>query len=131
MTSEPGPKPIPMVVEAQDPTNLLGTLKRIGGSTFDDWNHAIAKQIESALWFGNSDSEGVKRQLNMAYAGLIGISPADELQGMLAAQLIACHSASMECFRPAMIAEQTFVGPQENLSQANKLSRLMRPLLKR
>ena len=29
----------------------------------------------------------------------------------------------MECYRRAMLAEQTFEGRRENLSQANKLSR--------
>jgi hypothetical protein len=42
---------------------------------------------------------------------------------MIAAQLIACHNASMECYRRAMIREQTFEGWRENLNQANKLSR--------
>ena len=48
---------------------------------------------------------------------------------MLAAQLIAAHNASMECYRRAMLAEQTFEGRSENLSQANKLSRSCAVLL--
>jgi hypothetical protein len=42
---------------------------------------------------------------------------------MLAAQLLASHNAAMECYRRAMIAEQSFDGRKENLNQANKLSR--------
>src|SRR6185437_5141422 len=42
---------------------------------------------------------------------------------MMAAQLIAAHNAAMECYRGAMIGEQTFEGHRENLTQANKLSR--------
>jgi hypothetical protein len=53
---------------------------------------------------------------------LAGVEPKDELEGMLAAQLLASHNAAMECYRRAMIAEQTFEGRKENLSQANKLS---------
>ena len=48
---------------------------------------------------------------------------------MLAAQSIACHNAAMECYRRAMIGEQTFEGRRENLSQANKLSRTYTTLL--
>jgi hypothetical protein len=48
---------------------------------------------------------------------------------MIAAQLVACHNASMECYRRAMIGEQTFEGWRENLSQANKLSRSYAMLL--
>jgi len=54
---------------------------------------------------------------------LIGISPKDELEGMLAAQLIAAHNAAMECYRRAMLPEQTFEGRQQSLSQGSKLSR--------
>ena len=39
------------------------------------------------------------------------------------AQLIAAHHAAMECYRRAMLPEQTFEGWKENLNQANKLSR--------
>jgi hypothetical protein len=48
---------------------------------------------------------------------------------MLAAQLLAAHNAAMECYRRAMIGEQTFEGRRENLSQANKLSRTYAILL--
>src|SRR5499427_1411364 len=69
------------------------------------------------------------RQLVAAYAGLAGIAPKDELEGMMAAQLIAAHSATMECYRRAMLAEQSFEGRSEALSQANKLSRTFAVLL--
>jgi hypothetical protein len=48
---------------------------------------------------------------------------------MIAAQLLAAHNAAMECYRRAMIGEQTFEGRRENLSQANKLSRTYAVLL--
>jgi hypothetical protein len=117
------------VVEAHDPSSLPGTLKPIGGSKSDTWNNVIANQTIQTLWRTNSDQEGRKNQVNAAIAGLIGINPNDELEGMLAAQLVACHNASMECYRRAMIGEQTFEGRRENLSQANKLSRTYATLL--
>jgi hypothetical protein len=54
---------------------------------------------------------------------MIGLAPKDGLEGMMAAQLIASHHAAMECYRRAMLAEQTFEGRQGALSQAGKLSR--------
>ena len=33
----------------------------------------------------------------------MGIAPRDELEGMLAAQLLAAHNATMECHRRAML----------------------------
>ena len=70
-----------------------------------------------------SVKETIERRISAAVAGLIGIGPKDELGGMIAAQLLACHNAAMECYRRAVHGEQTFVGRSENLSQANKISR--------
>jgi hypothetical protein len=52
-----------------------------------------------------------------------------ELEGMMGAQLIAAQNAAMECYRRAMIPEQSFQGRRENLNQANKLSRTYATLL--
>jgi hypothetical protein len=129
MTKAKIKSPEPTVVEAHDPSSLPGQLKSIGGSKSDIWNNVIANQTIQALWRKNSGEEDRTNQINAAVAGLIGINPNDELEGMLAAQLVACHSAAMECYRRAMIGEQTFEGRRENLSQANKLSRTHATLL--
>jgi hypothetical protein len=122
------PKPAPEVIEM--PGKRLGKLKAIGGSMSDEWNSNLANDTIRTLWFfENSDAEQVKKQRHAALEALIGIAPRDEIEGMLAAQLVACHNASMECFRRAMIGEQTFEGRHENLSQANKLSRTYAVLL--
>jgi hypothetical protein len=83
----------------------------------------------SALWLKHSDETTRDRQYSATVAGLAGIGPRDELEGMIAAQLIAAHNAAMECYRRAMLAEQTFEGRRENLLQANKLSRTYAVLL--
>jgi hypothetical protein len=86
------------------------TLKRIGGSQSDDWNHVLGNQAIQSLWINQSDNEVRQRQYNAAITGLIGIAPQDEIEGMIAAQLIAAHNATMECYRRAMIGEQTLEG---------------------
>jgi hypothetical protein len=63
------------------------------------------------------------KQLSATVAALDGIGPKDELEAMMAAQLIAAHNAAMECYRRAMIPDQHPEGRRENLNQANKLSR--------
>jgi hypothetical protein len=50
-----------------------------------------------ALWVKNSDAQEQDRKLSATVAGLAGIGPKDELEGMMAAQLIAAHNAAMEC----------------------------------
>jgi hypothetical protein len=116
-------------VFAQDPATLPGTMKRIGGSMSDDWNNNLANQTCNALWLRNLDEQERDRRLSATVAALIGIGPKDELEGMLAAQLVSCHNATMECYRRSMLSEQTFEGRQENLNQANKLSRTYATLL--
>jgi hypothetical protein len=69
------------------------------------------------------------RQYEGTISALIAISPQDEIEGMIATQLVAAHNAAMECYRRAMIGEQSFEGRRENLNQANKLSRTYATLL--
>ena len=116
-------------VVANDPDDLKGTLKHIGGSKSDHWNGVLANQTIQTLWLKHSDKETSDHQLSATVAGLVGIGPKDELEGMIAAQLLAAHNAAMECYRRAMIGEQSFEGRRENLSQANKLSRTYAVLL--
>jgi hypothetical protein len=112
---------------ANDPDDRK--LKNIGGSQSDHWNNTLANQAMHALWMTNSDQETRDKLLSATLAALVGIAPKDELEGMMAAQLIAAHNAAMECYRRAMIGEQTFEGRRENLAQANKLSRTYATLL--
>jgi hypothetical protein len=117
------------VIVAKDPTQQPGKLKLIGGSGSDDWNNVLANQTIQTLWVKHSDDETLNRQLAAITAALVGIRPRDELEGMIASQLIAAHNAAMECYRRAMLSEQTLDGRRENLNQANKLSRTYTSLL--
>ena len=123
------PANTPTTVVADDPDDRKGRLKKIGGSQSDHWNNTLAHQAVQALWVKNSSAEERDKQLSATVAALMGIAPKDELEGMIAAQLIAAHNAAMECHRRAMIGEQTFEGRRENLTQANKLSRTHAVLL--
>src|SRR5215467_6090845 len=117
-------KPAQPELHIHDPSKLKGRLKPIGGSKSDDWNNILANQTISALWrWKGADPEDIRRERVAAVDAMIGIAPRDELEGMIAAQLIACHNASMECYRRAMLNEQTFEGRREALNQASKLSR--------
>lgn len=123
------PKPPEVEVHVHDLSKQKGELKLIGGSMSDGWNNIVANQAVQTLWIGSLDREDIRKQWHAAVDALIGIRPRDECEGMLAAQLIACHNAAMECYRRAMIKEQTFEGRRENLNQANKLSRTYSALL--
>ena len=83
----------PTTIVANDPEDRKGALKTIGGSQSDSWNTTLANQAVQTLWATNSDSAQWNRQLRAMVAALVGISPKDELEGMIAAQLIAAHNA--------------------------------------
>ena len=83
----------------------------------------LVNQVANALWRGHCDSDMQTRQITAMPAVMIGMKPRDELEGMLIAQLIATHSAAMECHRRAMITDQSVEARRENLTQASKLSR--------
>ena len=114
---------------ANDPDSRTVRLKKLGGSQSDHWNTSLANQAARAMWVTNSDAAERDRQRSITAAALVGISPKDELEGMMAAQLLAAHNAAMECYRRAMLGEQTFEGRRENLNQATKLSRTWATLL--
>ena len=114
---------------ANEPEDREARLKSLGGSQCDDWNSTPVNQAVQALWVKSEDGAERERQLRATGAALRGIAPKDELEGMMAAQLIAAHNATMECYCRAMLGEQTFEGRRENLNQANKLSRTWATLL--
>ena len=98
-------------------------LRLISGSDDEDFTRILVAQVDTSLWVEHSDSEQRDRQFKAAITAMKGMKPGDELEGMLSAQLIAIHNASMECCRRAMLGNQTFEGRHESLNQANKLSR--------
>ena len=98
------------VVQARPASCEKGELKYLGGSASDAFNNVLANQAINALWLAHAEGDKRQKLLSAAVAGLVGIGPKDELEGMLAAQLLAAHNAAMECYRRAMIREQTFEG---------------------
>ncbi len=48
------------------------------------------------------------RAAKSAVAALAAFKPEDEIEGMMAAQAVALHFSAMECFRRAVIRDQSF-----------------------
>src|SRR5215469_14527502 len=113
MSTNKPPKSEPEV-HVHDVSKLRRQLKGIGGSMSDDWNNLVANQTTRTLWFfADSNPEEIRRERHAAVDALMGIKPGDELEGMIAAQLIACHNASMEMLPEGLIRDQTFEGRRE------------------
>jgi len=103
--------------------NEDGNLRCLGGSQSDDWNHVLLNQAILSQWYGGVDAEEQATRKAAAVAMMRGLDPKDELEAMMGAQLLAAHAAAMECYRRAMVEQQTTEGRNGNLAQANKLSR--------
>jgi hypothetical protein len=54
---------------------------------------------------------------------LNGIQPQDEIEGMLAIQMVGVHNLAMETLKRAMLGGQSFDGKDVNVSQATKMLR--------
>jgi hypothetical protein len=62
-------------IVANDPDDLKGTLKNIGGPMSDHWNNLLANQTIQTLWLKHSDQETRDRQLSATVAAMVGIKP--------------------------------------------------------
>ena len=56
-------------------------------------------------------------------AALFGVGPKDELEGMLAVQMVAVHTLAMELMRRAASTAQPDLGVEVNINRATKLMR--------
>lgn len=82
----------------------------------------LIKQTAASLWIPDGTTEDDRMAtLKSALALLQGIKPSDEIEGMLASQMVGTHSAAMECLRRAMIPSQTYAGVEQSLKHATKL----------
>ncbi len=99
-------------------------LARASGSEDEDFRTLIPNQLLNTFWLGNDTSDDrISQIVGTCMASLEGIAPTDEIEGMFAAQIIACHQAAMECMRRAMLPDTTSDLRSYNLTQANRLMR--------
>lgn len=97
-------------------------LQKATGAKNPSLQTVVVNQVLNALWLPPDVSEeGRAHRMAAAIALLQGIKPRDELEGTLAAQMVATHSAAMECLRRAMIPNQTFEGRDASLRHAERL----------
>ncbi|MDY8111124.1 hypothetical protein U0C82_18545 [Fulvimarina sp. 2208YS6-2-32] len=118
-TSEKAEKGLLRLVDSPDAKH-----KAFAGTTSEAFNTVTLNQAFNSVWLGASpDPETYNMLVGSAAGAMMNIAPKDAIEGMLAAQMVATHNASMECFRRAMLPEQPMQGREMNLAQANKLTR--------
>jgi hypothetical protein len=92
------------------------------GTTDNAVHMARINEIASALWIPEGSSEtDIHNRLAAAIQMFVELKPKNGVEGMLATQMVATHSAAMECMRRAMIEGQSFEGRDQNLKHAGKL----------
>jgi len=125
---EPAPPPAQKVVLM--PETGKGRLKRIGGSDFESFNNALLNKALNTAWVHEGQTEQAKDdQLQAGIAAMMGFKPTDEIEGMIAAQALAMHNASMESSRKAMIHNQPFEIAQGLRKSAATASRVFIELI--
>lgn len=104
------------------PVESTKVLEEATGTDQPDLQQRLINQVYETLWMPDGLHEDERMSLiRSALTILEGINPRDEIEGMLATQMVATHNAAMECLRRAMIPAQSFPGRDQNLKYAAKL----------
>jgi hypothetical protein len=72
---------------------------------------------------GFCEGEALIKIFNNAMALLQGVAPRDQMEGLLAAQMIGVHNLAMQTIKRAMISGQSFEGRKANIDYATKMTR--------
>ncbi len=110
--------PSPMLVQVESSDAIVEAT----GTNDPGLAQRLINQVFETLWMPAELSDEERLQhIRSAIAAMRGIKPQDEVEGMLATQMVATHAAAMECLRRSMIREQKFKGRDNNLRHAAKL----------
>ena len=83
-----------------DPTRPEGNLKSLGGGKADEWNNRLNSLLISALPIvALKDREQTTEAALAVSYGTMDIAPADPIEGMLIAQLMAANEAALALYR--------------------------------
>jgi hypothetical protein len=115
-----GPAIEPIIAESEDLDEFRGRFVGAFGTTEQIIAEALFRQLLNAL------HPDPKKPVDAATANLVlallhRIGPRDEIEAMLAAEMIVAHIASMDAARRALHVEQTPAGRQMYLSAMRKL----------
>ncbi len=118
----PPPQPEAVTIAQPEPARMQDT-----GSTSDCWNTPLLNRLVSAVP-GGLDPDQRHRVLQAVTHGQRALTPADPVEAMLAAQMIAANAASLDLYRRAWLEEQTWEARTKYLALADKAARTMATL---
>jgi hypothetical protein len=94
---------------------------RIFGTNNADSIDALVQQVFAVAGAVNGKHD--VQNMKYALSTINGIGPKDELEGLLAVQMMGVHSLAVECLRLASLKGQTPEGMDANINRATKLLR--------
>jgi hypothetical protein len=109
------------VVEVDASTNTVNVYGPIFGTKNPDSTSALAYQVANVVL--NASGKHGLQNLKWALPIISGIGPKDELEGLLAVQMIGVHSLAMDCLKRASQEGQTPELMDININRATKLLR--------
>jgi len=76
-----------------------GEFKLLGGSLADDWNMRLLNNVGGAVPVNHSDAKVSNEAITAVCQAMVDIAPADPIEGILIAQLMAASEASLAMYR--------------------------------
>lgn len=119
-------------VDTSDPLWHVKLLEAFGTADLQLQKSLIDQVINSFPGIGpptQRDPKEVLRAANMATALLAGIHPHDEIEGMLAMQMIAVHNAAMEAMRLALLPGRTQLLRDSDTNSSVKMMKIFMTLV--
>ncbi len=119
-------------VDLDDPLIRVKMAEAFGTTDFDAQGLLFDQVVQSFVGVAVAsdknpdgfDANQLISAANRAAALMAGIKPQDELESMLAVQMIAVHNAAMHTAKLAILTGQTFEGKRTNMNYAAKLMTL-------
>jgi hypothetical protein len=112
--------------------NPKGELKRIGGSLADEWNLRLLNLVGGSLPIDHSDRETSNEAIKAVIQATADIAPADPIEGILIAQLMAANEASLAMYRKGWAQPpEYFAARTKYLQLADKATRTVMMLTER
>jgi hypothetical protein len=93
------PKDDPKVRSIALNPNPKGEFKLVGGSLADDWNMRLLNNVGSTLPMNHADIDASNKAITAVCQAMADMAPADPIEGILIAQLMAANEASLALYR--------------------------------
>ena len=124
------PKTVDVVL---DPNSSKGDFKLLGGGQADEWNRRINDLTINALPIAPSNNRERATEVALAVSyGAMEIAPADPIEGILIAQLMAANEAALAMYRKGWAQPpEYFQARTKYLQLADKAARTVMMLTER